>query len=129
MLLLDPLMKKKPLNIFGKSKDRMVMRPYFRLTFLGLILPFFAPLAYATDIIDGHVHLGSYERYKTEGIEAKEAISLLDKANIKQAVVLSAGYRFKDEAKAKVENDFAAAEIKKSTGRLIGFCGVHVLQA
>lgn len=63
-------------------------------------------------------------------------IADLDRAGIEKGVVLSMGYTYADERKkvpqpdqkVREENDWTAAEVGRSDGRLIGFCSVNPLR-
>ena len=63
-------------------------------------------------------------------------VALLDAAGIERGVVLSMGYTFADERKkipgpdaaVRAENDWTAAQVARSRGRLIGFCSVNPLR-
>jgi predicted TIM-barrel fold metal-dependent hydrolase len=62
---------------------------------------------------------------------ADDLINRLDEAKVRQAVVLSLAYLqvLPDDAAARAENDYTAAEVRKYPDRLIGFCGVNPLRA
>jgi len=80
------------------------------------------------EVIDAHLHMLSPDNFGDKQLTAKQVIPLLDQAKVGRAVVLSAGYRLREEAKAKVENDFVAKQVAAFPRRLIGFCAVHVLE-
>lgn len=59
---------------------------------------------------------------------AEQALKVLKEANVDKAVALSAGYFFKDLAKASRENTFTSKEVARYPDKLIGFCGVNLSQ-
>src|SRR5688500_1679888 len=85
---------------------------------------------------DHHQHLFSpaYAKLQSPGfktVSAQDVIEMLDKAEIKRAVLLSTAYRWgrpgaepPDEyAGVKAENDHTAAQAALYPKRLIAFCG------
>lgn len=87
--------------------------------------------------LDVHTHLMSPELAAGFGVpadvppaNADDLISLLDEANVQQAVVLSLAYNneLPDGAAMSAENDYTAAEVAKYPERLIAFCGIHPLR-
>lgn len=88
--------------------------------------------------IDVHTHVASQaltDAYTGGGfpaVGADDLIALLDEANVRRAIVLSAGYfgagaGVTDDSLMAPENDYVAAEIAKYPDRLIGFCGINPL--
>ena len=69
-------------------------------------------------------------------IAAKEMVSLLDSAGIRQAVVLSVAYQYGNPAhpaeneyeRVKAENDWTSQQVALYPDRLRGFCGVNPLR-
>jgi len=84
--------------------------------------------ARADEIFDDHVHLMSAANWP-KAITVETVTPLLDEAKVTRAILLSAAYRLTDEKKARVENDFVAAQAAKDAKRFVGFCAVHVKQA
>ena len=89
--------------------------------------------------VDYHQHLVSPAFAPIVRLPERNAQALLrelDAAGIQRAVVLSVGYSFADERKAlpdpdgltRAENDWTSAEVAKSGGRLIGFCGANPMR-
>src|SRR4029450_1786427 len=71
-------------------------------------------------------------------IVADDLIQLLDEAEIRKAVVLSAAYAFgaadlvppveNEYDKVRAENDWTAQQVSRYPDRLVGFCGVNPLK-
>jgi predicted TIM-barrel fold metal-dependent hydrolase len=90
--------------------------------------------------VDYHQHLVSPAFAPIVRLPERNGQALLrelDAAGIQRAIVLSVGYSFADERKAlpdpdaltRAENDWTSAEVAKSGGRLIGFCGANPMRA
>lgn len=86
-----------------------------------------------------HQHLFSprtAELIKLPVYDGAALIADLDRAGIEKGVVLSMGYTYADERKkvpqpdrkVREENDWTAAQVAQSGGRLIGFCSVNPLR-
>ena len=99
-----------------------------RVVLAFAILGSLATRAHADEIFDDHVHLLSPANWP-KAITVETITPLLDAAKVNRAVLLSAAYRLTDEKKARVENDFVAAQVAKDPKRFLGFCAVHVKQA
>jgi predicted TIM-barrel fold metal-dependent hydrolase len=89
--------------------------------------------------VDYHQHLVSPAFAPIVNLPVRNAEALvrdLDAAGIGRAVVLSVGYTYADERKAlsdpdgrtRAENEWTSAEVGRSVGRLIGFCGANPLR-
>lgn len=89
--------------------------------------------------VDYHQHLVSQAFAPIVKLPERDGAALLrelDAAGIGRAVVLSVGYSFGDERKGltdpdrltREENDWTAAQVAASGGRLIGFCGANPLR-
>ena len=104
------------------------MATTFLRALVALALALLTTAARADEIFDGHVHLLSPANWP-KPITVETVTPLLDAAKVNRAVLLSAAYRLTDEKKARVENDFIAAQVARDAKRFIGFCGVHVKQA
>jgi predicted TIM-barrel fold metal-dependent hydrolase len=89
--------------------------------------------------VDFHQHLVSQAFAPIVKRPERDGTALLrelDTAGIQRAVVLSVGYSFADERKAlpdpagltKAENDWTSAQVARTGGRLIGFCGANPLR-
>lgn len=92
-----------------------------------------------TPAVDYHQHLVSAAFAPIVKLPERDGAALvaqLDAAGIRRAVVLSVGYSFADERKGlsdpdrrtREENDWTAAQVAQSGGRLIGFCGANPLR-
>ena len=90
--------------------------------------------------VDYHQHLVSpaFEPIvKLPARDGRKLVAELDAAGIGKAVVLSVGYSFADERKnlpnpdslTRAENDWTAAQVAGSGGRLIGFCSANPMRA
>ena len=90
--------------------------------------------------IDYHQHLVSpaFEPIvKLPARDGRKLVAELDAAGVGKAVVLSVGYSFADERKnlpnpdslTRAENDWTAAQMAGSGGRLIGFCSANPMRA
>jgi predicted TIM-barrel fold metal-dependent hydrolase len=86
-----------------------------------------------------HQHLispATAELIKQSPYDAAALLSHLDAAGIRRGVVLSMAYTYADPRKAvpqpdqrvREENEWTAAEIARSRGRLVGFCSVNPLR-
>jgi predicted TIM-barrel fold metal-dependent hydrolase len=68
--------------------------------------------------------------------DAAALLAEMDRAGVRQAVVLSVGYSFADERKqmadpdrlTRQENDRTSAQVASARGRLIGFCSANPLR-
>ena len=91
-------------------------------------------------LVDYHQHLVSpaFEPIvKLPARDGRKLVAELDAAGIGKAVVLSVGYSFADERKnlpnpdslTRAENDWTAAQVAGSGGRLIGFCSANPMRA
>jgi predicted TIM-barrel fold metal-dependent hydrolase len=89
--------------------------------------------------VDYHQHLVSPAFAPIVKMPERNGAALLqelDAAGVERAVVLSVGYSFADERKGlsdpdrltREENDWTAVEIRKSNGRLIGFCSANPIR-
>jgi predicted TIM-barrel fold metal-dependent hydrolase len=89
--------------------------------------------------VDYHQHLVSPAFMPIVNLPERNGAALLrelDEAGIRRAVVLSVGYSYADErkglsdpdARTRAENDWTSAEVSRSNGRLIGFCGANPLR-
>lgn len=108
-----------------------------------VVLAFAVSVTANAQIIDYHQHLyspfaGPISIAGWKGVTADELISLMDAANIRQAVVLSTAYSLANPHKAAVpnereavrkDNDWTSAQIAKYPDRLIGFCSVNPLRS
>lgn len=96
------------------------------------------PLVIEGGALDVHTHIAS--QFLTDLLTggglpsagAEDLVARLDEANVRRAIILSAGYFGKgagltDGSNMTPENDFVAAEIAKFPDRLIGFCGINPL--
>jgi predicted TIM-barrel fold metal-dependent hydrolase len=90
-------------------------------------------------LIDYHQHLVSpafAPIVKLPERDGRALVAELDAAGIRKAVVLSVAYSFADERKklvdpdglSRAENDWTAAQVATSGGRLIGFCSANPLR-
>ena len=88
--------------------------------------------------IDVHVHIGSqlltdlFTGGGVPAVTADDLVARLDEANVRQAIILSAGYFGKavgltEDVNMAPENDYVASEIAKYPDRLLGFCGINPL--
>lgn len=101
------------------------------------VLP--APVHRAAPAVDYHQHLVSPAFAPIVRQSERDGAALvaeMDAAGVDQAVVLSVGYSFGDERKqipdpdgaTAKENDWTAAQVAASGGRLIGFCSANPLR-
>lgn len=116
------------------------MRPSIRSL---VVLTFAIVTTASAQVIDYHQHLyspfaGPISIAGWKGVTADELITLMDAANIRQAVVLSTAYSLANPHKAAVpnereavrkDNDWTSEQIAKYPGRLIGFCSVNPLRS
>ena len=99
-------------------------------------LPTSAPTA---PHVDYHQHLVSPAWAPIAKMPPRDGATLLaemDRAGVRQAVVLSTGYSYADERKklpdpdglTRAENDWTSAQVAAARGRLIGFCSANPLR-
>ena len=95
------------------------------------------PLEASGAALDAHTHIMSPALAAAYGVppeappaDAEDLVSLLDEANVEQAIVLSLAYlgELPDDESMMAENDYTAAEVGTYPDRLIGFCGIHPLR-
>lgn len=99
------------------------------------------PAQVAPPIADHHQHLFSpayveFQSNSVKPISAHDVITLLDKANIQRAVILSTAYAYgkpgaeppNEYEKVKAENDWTSAQVALYPKRLIAFCGFNPLK-
>ena len=89
--------------------------------------------------VDYHQHLVSPAWEPVAKLPRRDGRALLaemDRAGVRQAVVLSVGYSFADERKklpdpdrlTRDENDWTSGQVASTLGRLIGFCSANPLR-
>ena len=89
--------------------------------------------------VDYHQHLVSPAWEPVVKLPRRDGEALLaemDRAGVRQAVVLSVGYSFADERKnlpdpdrlTREENDWTSGQVAGTRGRLIGFCSANPLR-
>lgn len=89
-----------------------------------LIIPFvvicfiFSSFFASAESVDSHFHVFSSQNFKNS-IGSELILDLLNEGAIDKAIILSAGYMFEDYEKAKIENDFTAAQVKIGNNRLL----------
>ena len=88
--------------------------------------------------VDAHTHVISAENWKQSPMGAYGAIdgpvdadfiaNMLDAASFDKAVLISGAYFFKDQERARHENEFTAAQVQTRPERFVGLCSVSATQ-